>query len=122
MPVDPCAPLLVVLALIVAPVAAAVRGPRAFAAAMAAEAAFFAWLWPRLLSGGGAEFLFVFWAAVLTVLPPLAGGAILFLRGGRAAGRAGGSPRCPSCGYDLTANTSGTCPECGTPVAKGAKP
>ena len=24
---------------------------------------------------------------------------------------------CPSCGYDLTANTSGTCPECGSPVA-----
>lgn len=22
---------------------------------------------------------------------------------------------CPSCGYDLTGNTSGTCPECGTP-------
>lgn len=28
---------------------------------------------------------------------------------------------CPSCGYDLTGNVSGTCPECGTPVAaKGA--
>jgi len=24
---------------------------------------------------------------------------------------------CPVCGYDLTANTSGICPECGTPVA-----
>ena len=28
---------------------------------------------------------------------------------------------CPSCGYDLTGNVSGTCPECGRPVpAKGA--
>ena len=27
---------------------------------------------------------------------------------------------CPTCRYDLTANTSGTCPECGTAVAKGA--
>ena len=24
--------------------------------------------------------------------------------------------RCPACGYNLTANTSGVCPECGTPV------
>jgi hypothetical protein len=25
---------------------------------------------------------------------------------------------CNSCGYNLTGNTSGTCPECGTPVPK----
>jgi hypothetical protein len=25
---------------------------------------------------------------------------------------------CPACGYSLTANTSGVCPECGTPVPK----
>lgn len=25
--------------------------------------------------------------------------------------------RCTSCGYNLTGNTSGTCPECGTPVS-----
>jgi hypothetical protein len=25
---------------------------------------------------------------------------------------------CPTCGYNLTANTSGICPECGTPVAR----
>jgi hypothetical protein len=24
---------------------------------------------------------------------------------------------CSSCGYSLTGNTSGVCPECGTPVA-----
>ena len=24
---------------------------------------------------------------------------------------------CPKCGYSLTDNSSGTCPECGTPVA-----
>ena len=26
---------------------------------------------------------------------------------------------CPACGYDPTGNASGTCPECGTPIAKG---
>jgi hypothetical protein len=28
---------------------------------------------------------------------------------------------CPKCSYDLTGNTSGTCPECGTPVPTRAK-
>jgi hypothetical protein len=28
---------------------------------------------------------------------------------------------CPSCGYNLTGNTSGVCPECGTPTAAGVK-
>jgi hypothetical protein len=27
------------------------------------------------------------------------------------------TPRCARCAYDLTANASGVCPECGTPVA-----
>ena len=28
------------------------------------------------------------------------------------------SGHCPTCGYNLTGNTSGTCPECGTPIPK----
>ena len=28
--------------------------------------------------------------------------------------------RCRRCGYDLTGNASGTCPECGTPAGEGA--
>jgi hypothetical protein len=35
-----------------------------------------------------------------------------FLRKSRFAGL------CLACGYNLTGNTSGTCPECGTPVPK----
>ena len=31
-----------------------------------------------------------------------------------------GGPGCLACGYDLTGNTSGVCPECGTPVAENA--
>lgn len=27
---------------------------------------------------------------------------------------------CAKCGYNLTANVSGTCPECGTPVTQKA--
>ena len=35
-----------------------------------------------------------------------------------------GSPsnRCPTCSYSLTGNTSGICPECGSPVPTPAKP
>jgi hypothetical protein len=29
-----------------------------------------------------------------------------------------GEPRCVNCGYNLLGNTSGICPECGTPVPK----
>lgn len=29
---------------------------------------------------------------------------------------------CPTCGYNLTGNTSGACPECGTPVPKKKEP
>jgi len=37
----------------------------------------------------------------------------------RKAGRHGGGDRpceCSKCGYNLTGNVSGRCPECGTPV------
>ena len=29
---------------------------------------------------------------------------------------------CSSCGYSLTGNTSGTCPECGSPISKSSRP
>ncbi|HXE51970.1 MAG TPA: hypothetical protein VN541_03100 [Tepidisphaeraceae bacterium] len=29
--------------------------------------------------------------------------------------------RCARCGYDLTGNTSGVCPECGTPVPRNPR-
>jgi|GEM_PF-5022504 len=50
---------------------------------------------------------------VMFVLPALLVLARLMVRGwpSRAPGL------CVSCGYDLTGNTSGRCPECGTPLA-----
>jgi hypothetical protein len=47
---------------------------------------------------------------------------LLHLIGRRASLRArfDSSPRCTRCAYDLTANVSGVCPECGTPVKKDA--
>lgn len=55
------------------------------------------------------------WATAMVLLaPPLCRAAFLYRR--RRRGRLG---LCPRCGYDLTANVSGTCPECGAFVAKG---
>jgi hypothetical protein len=50
-------------------------------------------------------------AAALLALPAWRAGAAA-----RAARRARDN-RCPSCGYDLTGNVSGVCPECGAPAA-----
>jgi len=33
----------------------------------------------------------------------------------------GGRGRCAQCGYDLTGNMSGTCPECGTAIGEEAR-
>ena len=52
-------------------------------------------------------------------LPGLAG-LLLALRG-RKTRRSGGIP-CPACGYDLTGNVGGVCPECGGGVRPGGPP
>jgi hypothetical protein len=48
-------------------------------------------------------------AAALLAAPAARLTPLLRARRRRRAGR------CPACGYDLTANTSGVCPECGRP-------
>lgn len=54
------------------------------------------------------------WVVVLvTALLPLR----WFIRRGKAA-----AGHCRRCGYDLTANLSGTCPECGTPIKLASTP
>jgi hypothetical protein len=55
-----------------------------------------------------------FWAiVVLTSLAP-----ICWLLKWRRDRSHFGAGRCTSCGYNLTGNTSGICPECGTPVPR----
>ena len=64
------------------------------------------------------EYLFMpLWVfvVVLAVLP----GFQMFCRL-RSARRLGNQAGCPKCGYSLTGNTSGICPECGTAVARKA--
>jgi hypothetical protein len=59
------------------------------------------------------------WVACATALPPLAW-CLLRLR--RAALRRKWASRggCATCGYALTGNVSGVCPECGTPSTRNA--
>jgi hypothetical protein len=54
------------------------------------------------------------WAVVLLLIWP-----IPFLIGYRIKNKRANV--CPICSYNLTANTSGTCPECGTAVPKPPK-
>lgn len=49
--------------------------------------------------------------AILFAMPPL--GWFVAARRRRLRRKQGG---CPACGYNLTGNTSGVCPECGTPA------
>jgi hypothetical protein len=53
-----------------------------------------------------------FWIAVGTVVT---GAVASWTWHGRQAPEA---PRCVNCGYNLTGNVSGRCPECGTPIAR----
>jgi hypothetical protein len=65
-------------------------------------------------ASGNAGRLLVFpiWLlAVATAMVPACWLSALLWR--RSRRKAGG---CPRCGYNLTGNTSGVCPECGTPV------
>ena len=55
---------------------------------------------------------FPIWVPAILVIPFPAGALIAVVRSRRIQPRM----RCASCGYNLTANTSGVCPECGTPL------
>lgn len=61
---------------------------------------------------------FPFWpVAVLAMLYP----GIAFIRGPFRRYRRRKRNQCQSCGYNLTGNTSGVCPECGQPAPASAE-
>ena len=60
------------------------------------------------LTGPTSVFFLIWWLAVVRRNPPLP--------------QKNDQPACNSCGYSLTGNTSGTCPECGSPIPKAPEP
>jgi hypothetical protein len=65
--------------------------------------------------------LFEAWPWVAAIAAGLAALIVpLHVIGRRAALRARYAAACPRCGYDLTGNLSGSCPECGAPVLAAA--
>jgi hypothetical protein len=73
------------------------------------------WTWntPEV-SADGRRITFPYWVPALVLSVPVVAGAIRYGSGRRRARRIDRG-RCGSCGYDLTGNTSGVCPECSTP-------
>jgi hypothetical protein len=85
------------------------------------------WLYPVAFYASALPWLGLHFAGVLEFgcylffmgfpLGPLIGMHLLVLSGSMPRHPAG---HCQRCGYNLTGNTSGICPECGTPVDKAA--
>jgi hypothetical protein len=63
-------------------------------------------------------FYLPYWCVVLSSIPLPAIWIVRRLRLATALKRR----RCPQCGYSLTGNTSGTCPECGNPIPQTSRP
>lgn len=57
---------------------------------------------------------------VVPLLPLIVISGLVWFAARAASGRPLDGPFC-SCGYDLTGNVTGTCPECGTKLAKSAE-
>jgi hypothetical protein len=58
------------------------------------------------------------WLAFLTAILPIVTLAAAQIKRLRRLRGSDGDGFCPTCGYNLTANTSGVCPECGTAVSR----
>ena len=67
-------------------------------------------------TGGRLDMLVPANAVVYTVVGAMIGLLIAFCRRERS-----GPPRCGKCGCLLVGNTSGVCPECGTPVGQSGR-
>jgi hypothetical protein len=76
---------------------------------------------PRFETVGLDSAVFVKWWLVIPFWVPVlvsSVATVILFRGVRRKQRKGS---CRSCGYDLTGNMSGVCPECGTPIADGRR-
>jgi hypothetical protein len=72
--------------------------------------------YPRGASGNVLVFPILLLAVATAMVPACWLSALLWKRSRRKAGS------CRRCGYNLTGNTSGVCPECGTPVPPNGVP
>lgn len=71
-------------------------------------------LWPRGKSVAGVNyFIFPLW---ILFAPIFIGSGIIWWQDRRFS-----TGSCSSCGYNLVSNTSGICPECGTPIPEESK-
>jgi hypothetical protein len=70
--------------------------------------------WP-----GGTMWTFAIWLGYPMVIAAILPAMWLVLAGRNRWWSA--RNRCTACGYNLTGNTSGICPECGTPVVRGSE-
>ena len=61
--------------------------------------------------------ILMFFVLLSSILVPAAAASLIYTRL-RWKYVASDHPLCPECGYNLTGNESGDCPECGTPVPK----
>jgi hypothetical protein len=75
------------------------------------------WVWnDRDLTADVRLITFPYWLPALLLTAPVVAGAVRLRRRRRRARRIRRG-LCVSCGYALAGNTSGVCPECGTPLS-----
>lgn len=73
------------------------------------------------VAGGARGALRRLWLVVVILCAVVACGEyVAWRRGQREAARMGRG-QCTACGYDLTGNVSGVCPECGSAIASGER-
>ena len=77
-----------------------------------------AWLWAvSAICAAFPQWQRTVWA--VAIVPPAI--IVIWRRAKYRRNVEGSKFQCNHCGYDLTGNVSGACPECGTPVGKDAE-
>jgi hypothetical protein len=71
---------------------------------------------------GSTDWFLAFSSAALFWAPPFLLGIVVLFYAGTIRTRDEHAPRCVNCGYNLTGNLSGICPECGKPNSRVPRP